>query len=229
MGFGGECKVGFLVPLHASSENILTTLVFNRAATFHNDQDPSARTALAYFLSQTAQTVRSPAFHADFARQSEETLARAVELMPAESASVDRVTDTKRNLAKIWNAQATALSAAQEFSMAAQAYRKALSFDPAVSTTVVNLAIVLFNIALTKRESQPAEEAEALFRQAIQSDPKGGPFFYLGLVQEATGRQPEAQASWEQAVAVAPESPQAAQARAKLAALAKAAAGRGEL
>jgi tetratricopeptide (TPR) repeat protein len=168
----------------------------------------------------SAQTIHSPAFQLELREQSHQSLERALALAPS-TAHTSKVADTQSQLVQIWNKKAADYSAANRFTEAAHAYGKSITIDPQQTTIMVNYAIVLFNLALTERSEARAEEAEILLRKAIAADDGEKPFYYLGLVQEATGRKSEAILSWQQAVKLRPDSGQAAQAQAKLGAAVK--------
>jgi tetratricopeptide (TPR) repeat protein len=159
--------------------------------------------------------VLSPAFHLELLEQSEQSLKRALKLAPP--SAVGKLAEARRHLVQIWKKKAAAESAASRFTEASHAYSKTLALDPGQTAVMLNHAIVLFNLALTERNEMRATEAEALLKKLIAAPDHGEkPFYYLGLVQEATGRKPDAILSWQQAAALHPDSNQAAQARTKL-------------
>ena len=116
-------------------------------------------------------------------------------------------------LGSSWHTYAGEMSALGAFDEAAKAYGQALRATPAETKSMINLAIVHFNLAAqanARADSQAevpmlAAKAEDGLRQAIGIDEQqGNPHYYLGIIQEATGRQHEAIASWKKALSVNP-------------------------
>ena len=76
-------------------------------------------------------------------------------------------------------------------------YREAIRIDPGLSGALYNLAIIV-----TKHSPQ---EGEALYRRAIAADPKNGPaHLNLGFLLGTLGKNDEAQAEFNAAVALDP-------------------------